>query len=464
VHASTPSQLYRNSRARALVASISLLSALACSDATAPAPPTLVVAAGGNQRALAGTELPRLIDVMLSDGKHQPLLNSTVTWAVQGASSDRILPLTLVTDSTGHATARWRLDSTSGPHTIVVTADDGATAKVSAVATPRPSSNVQSLPMVTYDGSGEMVHPDFARVPAEWIGDPFRLVATPYPAGNGSLENPSLFTGSTGASWLVPLGIQNPLEQPTNGYLSDPDVVYDPDEGELRIYYRHVQTENEIWMIRSADGVVWSAPVLVLHAANHMIVSPSVVRRGAHAWRMWSVNAGPDGCTGQSATVEMRHSADGITWSDPRQTSMGDPDGFPWHVEVEWIPSRGEYWAVYPMKQAGSCSTDMLRFATSTDGMQWKSYPSPILIKGASDDLVDIIYRSSIDFDEASGIISIWYSGATFVGPKFAWHLAWEQLTVASLFARVNAPMVEEARLSDGAAVKIPQLTNETAP
>ena len=309
-----------------------------------------------------------------------------------------------------------------------------------------------------------MVHPDFVRVPDAWLGDPFRLVATPYPAGNGTFENPSLFTGSTGASWLVPFGIQNPLEQPASGYLSDPDVVYDPDASELRIYYRHVQTENEIWMIRSPDGVVWSAPVLVLHAPNHLVVSPSVVRRGPHAWRMWSVNAGADGCMGQSTTVEMRRSTDGIAWSPPEPTTMGDPDGFPWHVEVEWIPSRSEYWAVYPVKQPGGCSTDMLRFATSPDGQQWTSYPSPILIKGASDDLVDIIYRSSIDFDASSGIISVWYSGATYIGPKFAWHLAWEQLSVASLFARVNAPMVEEARVADSAPIRIPQLTNETAP
>lgn len=427
-------------------------------------PPTLVVAAGDKQHALAGTELPRLVDVLLSDGKHRPLVHIAVTWAVQGAVTDRISPVAAMTDSTGHVTARWRLDASAGPRTIVATATDGATVQASAYANPRPASNVQPLPMVSYDGSGEMVHPDFVRVPAAWIGDPFRLVATPYPASNGNFENPSLFTGSTGASWLVPLGIQNPLEQPASGYLSDPDVVFDPDANEIRIYYRHVQAENEIWMIRSSDGVIWSAPVLTLHAANHLIVSPSIVRRGPHAWRMWSVNAGAEGCTGESAAVELRHSSDGIVWTSPQPTTLGDPDGFPWHVEVEWIPSRNEYWAVYPMKQAGSCSTEMLRFATSSDGIQWTRYPSPLLIKGASDDLVDIVYRSSFDFDEATGIVSVWYSGATYVGPKYAWHLAWEQLSVASLFARVNAPMVAEARLADPAAVKIPQLTNETAP
>ncbi|MEO8879466.1 MAG: hypothetical protein ABI446_03640 [Gemmatimonadaceae bacterium] len=78
----------------------------------------------------------------------------------------------------------------------------------------------------------------------------------------------------------------NPLETPRGGsYLSDPDMVYDPDKDQLRIYYRRVTNENEIWMIRSSDGVVWSAPALTVHAPNHMIVSPTIVRRSASSSR-----------------------------------------------------------------------------------------------------------------------------------------------------------------------------------
>jgi hypothetical protein len=144
--------------------------------------------------------------------------------------------------------------------------------------------------------------------------------------------------------------------------------------------------------------------------------------------------------------------------------SIHDDDGYPWHIDVEWIASRNEYWAVYPVKSGGGCTTDRLRFATSTDGTHWTTYPSPLLVRGASDDLADIVYRSSIDLDAATGIVTLWYSGAKFTHGNYAWHLAWERTTIPALLARVNVPVTESARIATLAPAKLPQLTNETAP
>ena len=255
----------------------------------------------------------------LRDASQRPLVGVHVTWSPQPGVADVIVPVSAVTDANGDASARWQLDETPGTHTITVAADGGAAAEASAFADPSPPSQVEPLSLVTYDGSGQAVHPDFVRVPANpGAATRIRLVATPYPGGNAAYENPSLFTGSTGTSWLVPAGIQNPLETPSgSSYLSDPDIVYDPDGAELRIYYRRVTNENEIWMIRSSDGVKWSAPVLTVHAANHMIVSPTIVRRASGDWLMWSVNAGTIGCGASSTIVELRRSSDGVAWSDP---------------------------------------------------------------------------------------------------------------------------------------------------
>jgi len=441
------------------------LLAVACSNDLEPARPLLAIAAGDGQHALPGTELPELIVVALRDASQRPLVGIRVTWTPQPGTADVIAPVADVTDANGDASAHWQLDATPGTHTILVTADGGATARASAFADTHPESQVTPLPLVTYDGSGQAVHPDFARLPATWNGDPFRLVATPYPGGNASYENPSLYTGSTGAEWAVPSGIQNPLEQPQGGsYLSDPDMLYDADLGEIRMYYRRVTSQNEIWMIRSSDGVKWSVPVLTVHAANHMLVSPTVVRRSSTDWLMWSVNSGVVGCGASSTTVELRRSADGLRWSDPVKTILKDPDGSPWHIDVEWIPSRNEYWAVYPVKQSGSCTTDRLRFATSADGLHWATFPSPLLMKGASDDLRDIVYRSTIDFDATTGVVSIWYSGAKYDRGTYNWHLAWEQTSADALFARVGAATPVAARAARPDAPKLPELTNETAP
>jgi hypothetical protein len=438
----------------------------ACRDGTAPpAMALLEVAAGDGQHAMAGTELPEPVTVQLRDAAQRPLVGVHVTWSSESGGGDVIVPESETTDANGNARARWRLDATTGTHTLLVTADGGATAHASAFADAAPVADVHPLSIVTYEGSGQAVHPDFVRLPASWSGDPFRLVATPYPGGNATYENPSLYTGSTGIDWAVPEGVTNPLEQPEiGGYLSDPDMLYDPGANELRIYYRRVTSENEIWLIRSADGVIWSTPALTVHAPNHLIVSPTIVRKSDTEWLMWSVNSGALGCSSASTTVELRRSTDGVRWSAPQTASLSDPDGFAWHIDVEWIPSRGEYWAVYPVKVAGGCTTDRLRFATSADGLHWTSYPSPLLLRGASDELRDIVYRSSLDFDAAADVVTLWYSGATYDHGIYSWHLAWERMSSAQLLARVSTPGSIAARSALSARPAPPPLTNETAP
>jgi hypothetical protein len=442
-----------------------VLFGVACRDDTGPPRPLLAVSAGDGQHAFAGTELPDPVVVELRDASQRPLVGVHVMWMAETGAGDVILPESGTTDANGGARARWQLDATTGTHTLVVTADNGATARASAYADARPVTNVEPLPLVTYDGSGQAVHPDFARTPTAWNGNPFRLVATPYPGGDATYENPSLYAGSTLTSWVVPEGVVNPLERPMGGsYLSDPDMLFDPDASELRIYYRRVTSHNEIWMIRSANGVNWSAPVLSVSAANHFIVSPTIVRRSATEWLLWSVNSGALGCGASSTSVELRRSVDGVSWSDPERATISDPDGYPWHIDVEWIPSRNEYWAVYPVKVPGGCTTDRLRFATSADGLHWTTYPSPVLLKGASDDLKDVVYRSTVDYDATSGQVTLWYSGAKFDHGSYSWHLASERLSQSGLFARVNNGVNAAARSEVREQPNVPQLTNETAP
>jgi hypothetical protein len=441
------------------------LLALACRDNTAPAPSLLEVAAGDGQHATAGTELAQPVIVQLRGASQRPLVGVHVTWSAVSGAGDVIVPQSQATDGNGNARARWRLDATTGTHTLVVTADGGATAHASAYADAMPVTDVHPLSLLTYEGSGQAVHPDFARLPSSWSGDPFRLVATPYPGGDAAYENPSLYTGSTGTAWTVPPGVTNPLKKPdAGGYLSDPDVIYDPDANELRVYYRRVTNENEIWMIRSSDGVIWNAPVLTVHAPNHLIVSPTIVRRSATQWLMWSVNAGTIGCSSATTRVELRRSTDGVHWSGPEASPLSDPDGYPWHIDVEWIPSRNEYWAVYPVKTAGGCITDRLRFATSADGSHWTTYQSPVLLRGATDELSDIVYRSTVDLDAAADVVTIWYSGAKFDHGTYHWHVAWERMSPAQLLARVSTQGSVAARNAPPVRPNLPALTNETAP
>jgi hypothetical protein len=175
---------------------------------------------------------------------------------------------------------------------------------------------------------------------------------------------------------------------------------------------------------------------------------------------MWSVNAGSAGCTAPSTTIELRRSSDGVAWSAPQAVTVTGLTGWAWHLDVEWIPSRQEFWAVYPAKVAGGCTTAALYFARSTDGIHWTASPGPLLARGALAELQDVVYRSSLAYDADEDLVTIWYSGARHDAGAYRWHVAVEQLTSSELEARVAVARSSSA----GAPSDTPPLTNATAP
>src|SRR4051812_17644726 len=66
--------------------------------------------------------------------------------------------------------------------------------------------NITGVEVLTYDNSGQAVHPDIALSPSWWTGPRAYLGITPYPGGNVRFENPSLFAAVDGSHWKVPVG------------------------------------------------------------------------------------------------------------------------------------------------------------------------------------------------------------------------------------------------------------------
>jgi hypothetical protein len=324
-----------------------------------------------------------------------------------------------------------------------------------------PDSAIRLLSLATFDGSGQAVHPDAAVTPVTWGSSETELFATPYPFGDASKENPSLYSRRSALEWLVPPGVMNPIARPSAGYLSDPDEVFNPETNELWLYYRAVNTENEIFLIRGGAPTIWSEPTRVVHGINHTVVSPTVVRRGQGDWLMWSVNSGTSGCSGPSTSVELRLSNDGINWSDPTMTDLAEPEGFAWHIDVQWIPSRGEFWAIYNVKIPGSCTTSALHFAKSVDGLHWQVQPGPVLSRGVIPAFEDIVYRASLLYDQRSDEITLWYSGARYEDGRYIWRIATESLGLLDFLARVSTPLPAGTGIGVTTA---PPLTDSDAP
>jgi hypothetical protein len=295
----------------------------------------------------------------------------------------------------------------------------------------------------TYEGSGQIVHPDAAVFPGGWQGKHYWIAATPYPWGNPKYENPSIYQGRVSREMRVPAGVVNPLAKaPSTGYLSDPDMLYDPEADELRMYFREtISAVDEVLLVTSKDGVHWSAPRLVMTEPRYSLISPAIVRESATSWRMWTVNAQAEGCfsLGRELTLEQRRSADGITWGAPEPVNLRIPGRVPWHWDVQYVAAKSEYWALVAAYPDGtSCSRTAVYFARSTDGTAWKVLPAPLLSPGEYDPMRDLVYRSSFHYHEGSDAVSVWYSGARLEGNAFRYAMASARYPYAELLGRVG--------------------------
>jgi len=417
--------------------------ALACGEQRLTTPPSrghIAVSSGDRQLGKPGEQLGQPIVVIVRDAAGAPIAGIHVRWmADDGGTID---PAESITDAEGRAVASWTLGTAFSAHHARALADGYAGAEFVASASldgVLPLDVIEPMTLQTYDGSGQTVHPDFVATGGEWPAAREYLFITPYPAGNPAFENPSMFEGLDPRRWNAPADVTNPIMRPTDGYLSDPDAVYVAERGELWLYFRQVSDENVVRLTTSRDAVHWSAPVTVARAPNHELISPSVVRHGASEWMMWAVN-GNVGCAGASAKVELRRSANGLDWSAPQSVDLVQPGLWPWHIDVQWIPSRGEFWAMYNAKTGGSCTTGAVYLATSLDGVHWTTYPSPVLAHGVIPELQDVVYRSTFAYDPAADELTIWYSGARYDGGKYIWRSAVQRRRREDVLATIRAP------------------------
>jgi hypothetical protein len=461
------------------IAFSALLDGCAADRSSAPVRrPIVRIVSGDRQSARAGEILRERIVVVVADENDVPMADVAIRWSA--TDDGKAEALQSVTDAYGHAAAAWTLGRKATVQHAHASADNLSLAEFEAAVVdgapdpgpitgapqPKPTTEppdpgpITELTLTPLAEFSQTVHPDHVSMPATWAGAHQYLAITPYPGGSTSSENPSLFASTTDIDWTAPVGVQNPLTRPPAGaYLSDPDAVFVPETNELWVYYRQVDSFNTIRVIRSSDGVNFSSPVTVAQGPNHQIVSPSIVRRGPGDWLMWSVNAN-DGCTASSTTVELRRSSNGLDWSSPEQVNLSQSGFFVWHIDVQWIPSRSEFWAVYNVKDSRSCSTPALYLATSADGRIWKTYPSPILARGTTPLFTDIVYRSTFAYEPRTDLIRLWYSGATFEGTGYVWRSAFQQRSRAGLFAAVARPPLAASTAAIAEMRNVPPLLN----
>ena len=266
----------------------------------------------------------------------------------------------------------------------------------------------------TYDGSGKVVEPSIHVFDSPWHGFTHWLIVSPYPNSNALLENPSVLVSNDGKSWSVPPGLTNPVALPAKGaHLDDASLYYDSASDQLWIYFLADDTQEHLFRTTSSDGVTWSAPQELLKGSGYWISSPSVERGISTNYGLWTVNLGSNSCTNTPSKIEYRSSADGVTWSAAQATNAVQPGYIPWHVTVNYIPSKSEYWMLLAAYAANSdCGKTQLFFQKSTDGINWVSYNHVALgiaQLGRWDD--SMIYRSTLHYTPATDLLEVWYNG-----------------------------------------------------
>ncbi len=420
--------------------------------APAPVPAALTVVSGNDQDGTLDDPLPVEVHFRVADSTGRPLGGVTVHLEITEGGGT-VPQSVLTTDGDGEVQTPWTLGPAPGLNRL----EARLPGSPSAVATANASScdlincvddrigdnpnDWKVLNIPTYDGSGEITHPDVVRggLGLRWLW----MAVTPYPNSDTDKENPSLFQSHNGRFWRIPKGLTNPVVKPADGYLSDPDLVFDAPTKRFWMYYRHVtQGMNNILLVRSTDGVRWDAPIQVVSVPSHQAVSPTVVHNSPAApWIMWVADAQANGCTSRNITIRRRTSQDGINWSIPYGTDLAQPGQIVWHLDIEWVPARSEYWALYnTYPVGGTCATNAVYFARSRDGISWTTYPSPVIRKGVLPALRDLVYRSSMLINDNADSVRLFVSGAVFENSMYAWSTATVARRTDELFADVEIP------------------------
>lgn len=277
-----------------------------------------------------------------------------------------------------------------------------------------------ALTTPTYDGSGQVIHPDIYDAGAgnTWNGYRYWLAITPFFHGDDDYENPSILASTDGNTWVVPAGLTNPIEAFPTGdgnYNSDPEIVVV--SGTMYLYYRQtLGTSCTVYYRTSTDGVTWSDRTAVLTGSHIQFVSPTIIHNGSE-YRMYF----GDQTTGY--TLKYRTSA-AITgpWANETTCTYTIPGGSNFY-HFNACFDDGTYRMFVTAETIDR--KNPLYFATSSDGLAWTAQEAPLLRPGVSGKWDDAeLYRTAA-IRTATGY-DIWYSGQH----AGQWHIGRTSMTI----------------------------------
>ncbi|MDR1635241.1 MAG: hypothetical protein LBS27_10055 [Bifidobacteriaceae bacterium] len=232
------------------------------------------------------------------------------------------------------------------------------------------------LNLPTYDGSGQMTHPNVQFDRGARLGHRYWMTMTPYPYGDGKWENPSILVSDDGLDWFEPEGVHNPVSgEPGDvaraGHHSDGYLLPQPNGFELWFRYNPAKegtnqpdnSTNIIYRMTSADGVKWADKEVMFNGGKPSYMSPSLLAEGS-LYRLWYTNYGGELVYTQSSDLR--------SWTEPRPVPVAMSGGYiPWHQEIVATDRGYEALLLGYKSESRKTTSFALFYAQSDDGLDF---------------------------------------------------------------------------------------------
>lgn len=222
-----------------------------------------------------------------------------------------------------------------------------------------PLSSV--LCLRTYDGSDQACHPSYVR----FRGKEF-LACTPYPYGLEWYENPCVLKKVPDEKGFQPVLSAFPLVEAKNRgaeHYSDPCLAATPDKISM-VFRKCVRSfggkTDQLYRTVSADGEVWSDPVLIAEGAGDTLISPALA--GGTVFCVEAV---------QGRTGIVRYNADlSDTLSGRMECAVAGmaPQWQVWHIDVRQ-QTDGQYEGLFMLRDCETGAHSQLALFTYAQGV-----------------------------------------------------------------------------------------------
>lgn len=203
------------------------------------------------------------------------------------------------------------------------------------------------------------VHPDIIKIDGGLNGYEFWVGITPFTNKSPLYELPCIYATNDGEMDTLYQPTTNPLDE---GSFSDSDIRFYNDT----IYYIYRQPNENIWMIKSVDGVNWTDPYLWFTGISESL-SPAMVIVNDTV-KLYYINSNPDPNIIVTQIYPLGFYDDFYYDTVTAITPNAGLDW--WHLDVEYY--NGKY---YLLLQAGvlgeSGSIDQLILAAGTNGIDF---------------------------------------------------------------------------------------------